>query len=223
MTPPGTHRPNRPIRVVQWTTGNVGRRSLEAIIGRDDLELVGVYAHGADKVGRDAAELCGVDEPTGITATGSLEEILALEPDACCYNPLWSSTDELVALLSAGVNVCSTAGMDHRWQAARGRARPGPRGVRCRWQHDVRLRCAPRRDQHGRDGAQRRVQPGRRGTDHRVGRLLDVRLGGHADRDGLLAGPRYPGPGRVGTPRERGVRRVGGDDGRRDGRDASTG
>ena len=44
-----------PIRVIQWTTGNIGRRSLHAIIGRPDMELVGVYAHGADKVGVAAA------------------------------------------------------------------------------------------------------------------------------------------------------------------------
>ncbi len=99
----------RPLRVIQWTTGNIGRRSLHAIIGRDDMELVGVYAHGADKVGVDAAELAGWPTPTGIKATGDIEELLALEPDACCYNPLWPSIDELVALLEAGVNVCSSA------------------------------------------------------------------------------------------------------------------
>jgi hypothetical protein len=49
--------PNRPIRVIQWTTGNIGKRSLHAIIEWPDMELVGVYAHGADKVGVDAAEL----------------------------------------------------------------------------------------------------------------------------------------------------------------------
>ncbi|OMC39967.1 dihydrodipicolinate reductase [Mycobacterium sp. GA-1841] len=100
---------DRPIRVIQWTTGNIGRRSLHAIIGRDDMELVGVYAHGADKVGMDAAELAGRLEPTGIRATNSIGELLALKPDACCYNPLWPDVDELVALLEAGVNVCSSA------------------------------------------------------------------------------------------------------------------
>ena len=50
---------DRPFRVIQWTTGNIGRRSLHAIIGRADMELVGVYAHGHDKVGVDAAKLCG--------------------------------------------------------------------------------------------------------------------------------------------------------------------
>src|SRR3954447_8600366 len=90
---------DRPLRVVQWTTGNIGRRSLHAILGRDDMELVGVYAHGPGKVGRDAAEVCGWPEPTGVIATSDVAALLSLEPDACCYNPLWPSIDELVALL----------------------------------------------------------------------------------------------------------------------------
>ena len=100
---------DRPLRVIQWTTGNIGRRSLHAIIGRDDMELVGVYAHGADKVGVDAAELAGWPEPTGVTATNDIDALIALQPDACCYNPLWPNIDELTRLLESGVNVCSSA------------------------------------------------------------------------------------------------------------------
>ncbi len=100
---------DRPLRVIQWTTGNIGRRSLHAIIGRDDMELVGVYAHGADKVGVDAAELSGWPEPTGVTATNDIDALIALKPDACCYNPLWPNIDELTRLLEAGINVCSSA------------------------------------------------------------------------------------------------------------------
>jgi hypothetical protein len=101
---------SRPLRVIQWTTGNVGRRSLHAILNRDDLELVGVYAHGSDKVGVDAAELAGHPTPTGILATDDIDALIALEPDACVYNPLWASTDDRVRLLEAGINVCTTAG-----------------------------------------------------------------------------------------------------------------
>lgn len=97
------------LRVIQWTTGNIGRRSLAAIIDRPDLELVGVYAHGADKVGKDAAELCGRTEPTGVRATDDVAALVALGADACCYNPLWPSVDDLVTLLENGVNVCSSA------------------------------------------------------------------------------------------------------------------
>jgi 4-hydroxy-tetrahydrodipicolinate reductase len=100
---------SRPVRVIQWTTGNIGRRSLHAILARPDLELVGVFAHGAEKVGTDAAELCGWPEPTGVLATDDIDALLALGADACCYNPLWPSVDELCALLEAGVNVCTSA------------------------------------------------------------------------------------------------------------------
>ncbi|MGV0626678.1 dihydrodipicolinate reductase [Mycolicibacter minnesotensis] len=99
----------RPLRVIQWTTGNIGQRSLHAIIGRPDMELVGVYAHGKDKVGVDAAELAGLPTATGVLATDDIDVLIALRPDACCYNPLWPNIDELVALLQAGINVCSTA------------------------------------------------------------------------------------------------------------------
>lgn len=98
-----------PLRVIQWTTGNIGRRSAHAILARPDLELVGVYAHGAEKVGKDAAELCGWPEPTGVLATDDVDALLALAPDACCYNPLWPDVDELVRLLENGVNVCTSA------------------------------------------------------------------------------------------------------------------
>ena len=61
----------------------------------------GVYAHSPDKVGKDAADLCGWPEHTGIVATDDVASLLALQPDACCYNPLWPSIDELEALVQA--------------------------------------------------------------------------------------------------------------------------
>ena len=45
----------------------------------------------------------------GSLATNDVDALLALEPDACCYNPLWPNIDELVRLLEAGVNVCTSA------------------------------------------------------------------------------------------------------------------
>jgi 4-hydroxy-tetrahydrodipicolinate reductase len=63
-------------RVIQWTTGNVGRPALRAIIEHPELELVGVFAHGKDKVGKDASELCGLDEKTGVLATDDIDALL---------------------------------------------------------------------------------------------------------------------------------------------------
>ena len=98
-----------PIRVVQWTTGNVGKRSVEAVLKRPDMELVGCYAWSADKVGRDIGELCGLP-PVGVVATNDVDALLATKPDCVVYNPMWRDAGELVRILEAGVNVVSTAG-----------------------------------------------------------------------------------------------------------------
>jgi hypothetical protein len=73
------------VRVIQFSTGNVGRHALRQLIERPDLELVGVHASGPDKVGRDAAELCGLDTPTGVTATDDLDALVALGADCVVY------------------------------------------------------------------------------------------------------------------------------------------
>jgi hypothetical protein len=94
-------------RVIQWTTGNVGRRALRAIAEHRDLELVGVFAHGADKVGRDAGELCGLPR-TGVIATDDVEALLALRADCVNYNPLFPDYGVLERFLAAGTNVVTT-------------------------------------------------------------------------------------------------------------------
>jgi 2,4-diaminopentanoate dehydrogenase len=97
------------LQVIQWTTGNVGRRALRAILRHPDLELVGVFAHSPTKVGVDAADLCGHDTPAGIRATDDVDALLAIHPHACSYNPMWPDVDMVCRLLESGVNVCSTA------------------------------------------------------------------------------------------------------------------
>jgi hypothetical protein len=97
-----------PLRVAQWTTGNVGKSSVQAIAANPTLELVGCYAWSPDKVGRDVGELCGI-APLGITATHDVDALLGLKPDCVVYNPMWIDVDELVRILSAGVNVVATA------------------------------------------------------------------------------------------------------------------
>lgn len=99
--------PNK-YRVVQWTTGNVGKSSLQSIVANSQFELVGCYAWSPEKAGRDAGELVGID-PTGVMATNDVDALLALKPDCVVYNPMWIDVDELVRILSAGVNVVTTA------------------------------------------------------------------------------------------------------------------
>lgn len=103
-----------PIRVVQWATGNIGTRSLRAVIEHPRLELVGVRVHNAGKVGRDAAELCGLDAPTGVPATSDVDEIVALDADVVLYMPQGCDVDAVARLLASGKDVVTTRGEFHR-------------------------------------------------------------------------------------------------------------
>ena len=101
-------------RVVQFSTGNVGKHSLAAIIGRPDLELVGVHAASPEKIGRDAAELCGRNEPTGVIATDDIDALIALDPDCVVYTALgetrpMEAIEQMAKLLAAGINVVGTS------------------------------------------------------------------------------------------------------------------
>jgi 2,4-diaminopentanoate dehydrogenase len=102
----------RPYRVVQWATGNIGARALRAVIEHPALELAGVYAHAPGKAGRDAGELCGLG-PTGVRATGDINEVLALGADCVLYMPARLDADEVCRLLAAGANVVTTRGEFH--------------------------------------------------------------------------------------------------------------
>ncbi|MDQ2636868.1 MAG: dihydrodipicolinate reductase [Actinomycetota bacterium] len=101
-------------RVVQFSTGNVGQHSLPALIGRPDFELVGVHAASPDKIGKDAAELCGRRDPTGIIATDDIDALIALKPDCVVYTALgetrpMEAIEEMSKFLTAGINVVGTS------------------------------------------------------------------------------------------------------------------
>jgi hypothetical protein len=106
-------------RVVQWATGGVGGSALKAILVNPDLELVGVYAYNPGKEGVDAGRIVGRPD-TGVLATRSRDEILALDADVVLHCPSGHPTteehdDDVVELLRSGKNVISTCGYASPW------------------------------------------------------------------------------------------------------------
>ena len=102
-----------PLRTVVWSTGGVGSIAIDAIRGRPDLELVGVWVHSQEKVGQDAGVLAG-GEPVGVTATNDTDALIALKPDCVVYAASGPERDagavpDYLKLLEAGVNVVSTS------------------------------------------------------------------------------------------------------------------
>jgi 4-hydroxy-tetrahydrodipicolinate reductase len=100
-------------RVVQWSTGNVGRHAIAGITARPDLELTGVWVSTSDKAGRDAGELAGMS-PLGVTATQDAASLLAGRPDCIVYTAmaddrLAEAVEDLTSFLRAGINVVSSS------------------------------------------------------------------------------------------------------------------
>ncbi|WP_322857866.1 NAD(P)H-dependent amine dehydrogenase family protein [Mycobacterium shigaense] len=94
-------------RVVQWSTGNIGKRALGVLIDRDDFDVVGVHAFGADKAGCDAGVLID-GPPIGVTATDDVDALVDLAPDCVCYMPRVIDFELVARLLRSGINVVTT-------------------------------------------------------------------------------------------------------------------
>ena len=97
------------LRVIQWTTGKVGKLATRAILDDPRLELVGLFAHSADKAGKDAGELCGrPDTVTGVKATSDIDALVALKADTVMYTPFEADLDVAERLLASGLDIVST-------------------------------------------------------------------------------------------------------------------
>ena len=97
------------LRVIQWATGGVGKAAIECVLNHPQLELVGCWVHSADKNGLDVGQITGIGE-LGVTATSSIDELLALDADCVVYSPLVPNDDEVVAILRSGKNVVTPVG-----------------------------------------------------------------------------------------------------------------
>jgi 2,4-diaminopentanoate dehydrogenase len=97
-------------RVIQWATGNVGARALRAAIEHPAMELVGLWVSSDAKAGKDAGELAGLDVKTGVQATTSVDDLVALDADCVLYFPAYTKFDEVCRLLASGKNVVTARG-----------------------------------------------------------------------------------------------------------------
>ncbi|OBJ50803.1 dihydrodipicolinate reductase [Mycobacterium sp. 1423905.2] len=101
------------MRAVVWSTGGVGSVAIDAVRRRPDMELVGVWVHSPEKVGKDVGELAG-GERIGLVATDDADALIGLAPDCVVYAASGPERDaaaipDYVRLLNAGINVVATS------------------------------------------------------------------------------------------------------------------
>jgi len=108
-----TRASSKPIRVVQWGTGNTGTIAVQAISESTGLDLVGVWAHNPDSCGQDAGRLAGMDRATGVAVTNDHGSLVASAPDCVSYMSTDRGRhdeviDDFCMLLTVGINVVTT-------------------------------------------------------------------------------------------------------------------
>ena len=106
------------VKVIVLGTGSISSIAIRCLFDRSDIEIAGVWAHeetASEKIGTDAGLLYG-DQPIGITISGNLEALIALEPDCAVLglNPPANLAHEILLplvekLLTAGINVVGTS------------------------------------------------------------------------------------------------------------------
>jgi hypothetical protein len=105
-------------RVIQWSSGNVGKAVIRSIAKREELELAGLYVYSQDKSGQDAGEIAGI-EALGVSASNDIEALLATEAEVVIHTPLPSlvygddpdaDLQTICRLLASGKNVITTVG-----------------------------------------------------------------------------------------------------------------
>ena len=110
--------PKKIYKVIQWSSGNVGKASIRGIKNRSDLDLVGLIVSDKNKNGLDAGTIAGID-PIGVEASTDIEKVLSTEADCVNYTPLASlrlgedpdlDKKNIIMLLRKGFNVVTTVG-----------------------------------------------------------------------------------------------------------------
>lgn len=102
------------IRVAHVGTGNVGRLALAELVTNPQFELTGLCVSSAEKVGKDAGTLAGVELSTGVSAVDDLEAVLATQPECVVYcamgdTRLPEAMEDCKRILAAGINVVGSA------------------------------------------------------------------------------------------------------------------
>jgi 4-hydroxy-tetrahydrodipicolinate reductase len=98
-----------PIRVVQYGLGPIGQSTVQTVLDKASsgrIQLVGAIDIDPDKVGRDVADLVGLDTPTGVTIRDDADAVLAdTAPDVVLH-----TTTSFLDRMSAQLVQCAEAG-----------------------------------------------------------------------------------------------------------------
>ena len=112
----------KPLRVVVWSTGTIGRHAIAGIDAHPRMELVGVWVSNPEKDGKDAGILADLGRELGVLATTDRDALVALKPDAILHTAMaddrvFECIEDLFGFVEAGINVVSSGPVLLQWPA----------------------------------------------------------------------------------------------------------
>lgn len=110
----------KPLKVVVWSTGTIGRHAIAGVDAHPGLELVGVWVSNPEKDGKDAGILADLGRELGVLATTDRDALIALKPDAILHTAMaddrvFECIEDLFGFVEAGINVVSSGPVLLQW------------------------------------------------------------------------------------------------------------
>ena len=99
------------IRVIQYGVGPIGAGIVRLLSEKQNAEIIGAIDIDQEKVGKDLAEVVGLERKLGVIVSDRADEVLAKKADIIVHSTLSYLTDvsdQIIACVKAGSNVVST-------------------------------------------------------------------------------------------------------------------
>lgn len=101
-------------KVVTWGSGNVGKFAIRAVLNHPELELVGHIVSTPERVGKDVADIAGLDEKSGVAASDDIDAVLGENPDCVVYcahseTRMNEAAEDQARCLAQGINVVASS------------------------------------------------------------------------------------------------------------------
>jgi hypothetical protein len=100
-----TGKSRKPIRVIQWGTGNTGTVAVQAIMDAPRLDLVGIWAHHPESCEQDARQQVPVTNDTAHALAAAPDCISYMATDRGRHDDV---VDDFCTILAAGINIVTT-------------------------------------------------------------------------------------------------------------------
>jgi len=98
----------KPIRIIQYGLGAIGRAAARVVLNRESMQLVGAVDLDPQYAGRDLGDVLGLQKPLGFAVTAGLPDVQADAVIHCTGSSFSGVYEQLAGIAKAGLH-CATS------------------------------------------------------------------------------------------------------------------